>query len=485
VPQDLRHLAIELDCRFQHQHLLRTGHERTTPDRTATWKGSSGQPPEKLEVSDAAKCATDRNREATDRLGVRAVAKARGWPDETCARRTEAVLCDRMAKRKQPPEPVSKTPAVPNGPAKTRTLPEGLQGAYFDGPDVATMLQIYNTDLAFELPRGQRTFTLGSDAKNDIYLRDEFVSRTHCLIERRGAGLRVHDQHTHNGTFFDGRKLDVFDPRPGDTFVVGRVRVLVLNDEMRAGLGVLGDILGSPDEATLRPSDVRSPSACDVVVAAKEGANILIAGEPGCDQERLAETIHGMSLRRGRELVRLDAEPADRAAQRAVIDRASRSTLVVTIHPKAPVMDSTFVSLLFDPTYHIRVIVLAPSVVKTRDVLGDAAISTMRQVSLVPLSQRPGSVPRLLDRELEHRGTTLRFSDITARNQAALVAHDWHSQNAPKNLAALRIAADRFPAIAVAPSLSQAAEQLGVSKSSLHGWFSDQLGLSWPLVTRG
>ncbi len=397
-----------------------------------------------------------------------------------------------MAKRKRP-DPLPKEPAEPptpppgatNGPPKTRTLPEGLQGAFFDGPDVATMLQLYDTDVTFELPRTQRTFTLGSDPKNDIAVRDEFVSGTHCLIERRGPGLRVTDQHTHNGTLFDGRKIDVFDPRPGDTFKVGRIRMLVLNDEMRAGISVLGDILGSPDEATLRPSDVRSPSVSDVVVAAKEGANILIVGEPGCDQEILAATIHGMSLRRRRDLVQMDGEPADRAAQRAVLDGASRSTLVVTIDPKAPVMDSTFVSMLFDPTYHIRMIVVAPSVAKTREVLGEAAISTMRQVPLMPLAQRPGSIPRLLDRMLGERATPLRFSDITAANQAALLAHDWHVQNAPKNMAALRVAADRFPTIAVAPSLRQAAEQLGVSRSGLQAWFSDQIGLSWPLVTLG
>lgn len=382
-----------------------------------------------------------------------------------------------MSKQKRTSAPPEKdAPGTASGHVKTRTLPEQLQGAFFDGPDIATMLQLYNTDVAFELPRSQRIFTLGSDARSDIAIRDEFVSATHCLVERRGPGLRVTDQQSYNGTFFDGRKLAVFDPRPGDTFVVGRIRLLVLNDEMRAGLAVLGDILGAPD-------DVRSTSACDVVVAAHEGTNILIVGEPGCDQERVAEAIHGMSLRRGRTLVEIAGEPADRATQRAVLDRASRSTLVLTLDGKTPVMDATFVSMLFDPTYHIRVIVLAPSMAKTRDVLGDDATNTMRLLPVMPLDQRPGSIPRLLDRMLEDRGAPLRFSDFTTPNQQALIAHSWHVQNAPKNLAALRVGAERFPVIAAAPSLRQAAEQLGVSRSSLQGWFSDQLGLSWPLVT--
>jgi len=394
-----------------------------------------------------------------------------------------------MPKPKRASSPPDKVPAtVPElrpGPAKTRTLPEGLQGAFFDGPDVATMLQIYDTDVAFELARTKRTFTLGSDPKHDIVIRDEFVSGTHCLIERRGPGLRVTDQQSYNGTFFDGRKLAVFDPRPGDTFRVGPIRLLVLNDEMRAGMSILSDILAAPEEATLRPSDVRSPSVCDVVVAAKEGGNIVIVSEPGCDQERLAEAIHGMSLRRARPIAHLDHEPSERAAQRAVIDRASRSTLVLTLQPKARVMDAAFVSMLFDPSYHIRMIVLAPSVAHARAVLGEAAMATMRQLPLMPLGQRPGVVPRLLDRMLEERGSRLRFSDLSASNQAALLANDWQSQGAPSNLAALRVAADRLPAIAAAPSMRQAAEQLGVSRSSLQGWFGDQLCLSWPLVANG
>jgi hypothetical protein len=182
--------------------------------------------------------------------------------------------------------------------------------------------------------------------------------------------------------------------------------------------------------------------------------------------------------------VQIDSEPAERAEQRVVIDRASRSTLVVSINAKTPVMDATFVSMLFDPTYHIRVIVIAPSVQKTRDVLGEAYVSTMRQVSLTPLAQRPGAVPRLLDRMLAERDATLRFSDLTPANQSALTTHDWHSPNAPKNIAALRVVADRFPIIASSPSINQAAEKLGVSRSTLQNWFVDQLGMSWPLITR-
>jgi AraC-like DNA-binding protein len=183
-------------------------------------------------------------------------------------------------------------------------------------------------------------------------------------------------------------------------------------------------------------------------------------------------------------LVCLAAEPPGRAEQRAVIDQSSRATLVLSITARTPVMDATFVSMLFDPTYHIRIIVIAPSVAKARDVLGDAPVSTMRQVALTSLAQRAGAVPRLLDRMLYERNAPLRFSDMTAANQSALLAQGWQSANAPKNMAALRLVADRFSVIAESSSINQAAQRLGVSQSTLQNWFADQLGLSWPLVAR-
>lgn len=362
--------------------------------------------------------------------------------------------------------------------AKTKTLPEAIRGAVYDGPDAPTALQVYDTDLTLELPRDKRSFTLGSSPDDsDVSIRDEYISKVHCLVERRGPGLRIHDQQSYNGTFFDNTKVEVFDARPGDTFVLGRVRMLVMNAEMQAALPVLTDILGAPDERSLRPSSMGGSTPCDLILAAKGGAHILILGDHDCDQERLAATIHGISLRRNRELVFLDREPQARADQRGVIDRASRSTLVLMIEDETPVMDATFVSMLFDPRYHVRVIAIAPSAAKLRNVIGEANVSTMRQVTLLSLAQRPGSVPRLLDRLLGERATKLRVSDMTPSNQAALMAYGW-----PKNLTTLRTAADRLAGIARSPSLNAAAQVLGMSTSSLQNWYVDQLGLSWPLV---
>jgi hypothetical protein len=357
-------------------------------------------------------------------------------------------------------------------PPRTRTLPEQQRGPWFDGPDVVTMLRVFGTDLGFELPRDLKTFSIGSSPDRDIAITTEFVSALHCIVERRGCGLRVHDQGSHNGTFFGGRRETMFDLRPGDTFTVASVRFLAMNDEMRASYPVLADIVGEEHERS--PYDDVS-CACELIVAATYGGNLLVTGEPGCDQDRLARTIHEISLRRGRDIVEIDQIPEDRAQQRAIIDRAARSTLVLSIGAKCPVIDPAFGSMICSPSFHIRIIALAPTISKANDVLGNATVRRMQHVPLQPLARRRGSIHSLLDGMFAERGATLRVSDLSAENQAALRGYAW-----PDNLIGLRLAVERLNTIERERSLRKASDALGVSTSTLHYWFN-QLGLTLPL----
>ena len=380
------------------------------------------------------------------------------------------MVSGRMAKRPASP------PATPDAePMKTRTLPETQRGIWFDDPDVVTMLRVYGSDTEFDLPRTGKTFTLGSSPERDIAIPGGYLSSLHCVIERRGHGLRVHDQGSHNGTFFDGRRESVFDLRPGATFTAASIRFLALNDEMRAAYPTLADLLGGEDEHAFHSAAAGSPS--DLIIAATGGTNLLITGEAGSDHDRLARTIHEISLLRTRPIVELDldAVPTDRAQQRALLDRASRSTLVLTIGMKTPVLDATFASMMFSSAFHVRVIAIAPLVSKANDVLGEVNVRAMLNVALRPLVQRPGAILRLLDRMFAARETPLRVSELTAANRTALQGHGW-----PGNVAELRLAADRLVAIAREGSLLKASKALGVSNSTLHYWFT-QAGLSLPL----
>lgn len=356
---------------------------------------------------------------------------------------------------------------------KTQTLPDAQRGPWLEQPDVVTMLQVFGSATEFALPVDRRRFTLGSAPDCDVPVRDPSISKLHCIIERRGHVLRVTDQASYNGTFFDGRRETTFDLRPGNTFTVSSVRFLALNREMHAAYPTLADILGAEDE-----EDPRETSPGELILIATTGSHVLITGERGCDQDQLARMLHSVSLRRGREIVELEAVPTDRAQQRAIIDRASRSTLVVTIDEQRAVMDGAFSASLFSPSYQIRVIAIAPTMSKATAVLGAANMQTIRVVAVRPLSQRAGAIPRLLDRLLTARSSPLRVSDLTRANQAALQAYSW-----PENLIDLRVAADRLAMIASTPSIRKAAEKLELHPSSLHYWL-DHLSLSAPIVGR-
>lgn len=384
-----------------------------------------------------------------------------------------------MKRNSSPSKESAKKPSGPAGgeaaPMKTKTLPDALHGGWLDGPDIVTALGVDGNEVTYDLPREQRTFTIGSSSDRDIALPEKFLSALHCVLERRGTGLRVHDQGSYNGTFYGGRRETAFDLRPGETFNAASVRFLALNDEMRAALPVFSDLLGAEERDRGQSRPVETTSS-DLIIAATSGIHMLITGDAGCGHALLARTLHGISLVRGRPIVELDTIPDDRREQRAIIDRASRSTLVLTIGSKTPVMDSAFVSMMFSSSFHIRVMVIAPTVSKAEDVLGTPNVRTMRLVYLRPLALRASAVPRLLDRMLAQRASVLRVSDMSVSNQNALQAYGW-----PGNLAELELAADRLIAIARDGSLLKASKSLGMSTSSLHYWFG-QVGMSLPVV---
>jgi hypothetical protein len=360
--------------------------------------------------------------------------------------------------------------------SRTRTLPDERRGMWFDEPDPVTMLKVDGSAVSFELARDRRRFTLGSDADCDLSLPGEYLSRLHCVIERRGTKLRVYDQDSKNGTYFKGLRESSFDVRPGDTFTAAPVRFLAMSDAMRAAYPTLVEIVGAEEEHALHVTETSWPSASAVLVYAMGTRNLLITGEPGCDQRRLAWTIHGASLLHGRPIVAIDRIPDERAAQRELLERAARTTLVLTIDKSTPVVDAAFASMVFSSELHIRTVTIAPSIEKARAVLGEQPVGQMQRIALRPLADRRDMLPRLLDRTLEQRKSPLRFGDLVPANQRALLEHDW-----PGNLDDLRFAADRLAVIVREGSFRKAAEALGLHRKSLHDW-ADSIGLSAPLV---
>ncbi|MBX3157291.1 MAG: FHA domain-containing protein [Deltaproteobacteria bacterium] len=367
---------------------------------------------------------------------------------------------------------------APAKPGKTKTQPDS-ERYFFEGPDPVTWIHIRGTVHHFELPRQLVTITLGSAESCDIVVPSQYVSRHHLTIERRHGGIRIHD-HSKNGTYIDARRIgDDRDIRAGQGFSAGAASFIALNDEMARQYALLSDLIDWETSTELESQSSRFATPCDAIEIASGVDHLMIAGDVGCGQAQLAEAIHAMSPLRGRPLVRVDSIPVDRGAQKELLARAARATMVLAIGDEMPVMDDAFRSSLFALSYRIRLIVLAwPR--RARAVLGEDR-SNMQRLDLRPIAYREHvQIERLLDRQLEARGCALRLAHMTETNRSALLRYSW-----PRNFDDLKLAADRLAAIARAGSLRKAAAALDEHASKVQHWFTNQLGLELPLNAAG
>lgn len=361
--------------------------------------------------------------------------------------------------------------AGPTTPVRTRPLDEAQRDAWFEGPDVVTSLRIHDGDREYALPL-MATFTLGASRSCDVPVRGRDLSALHCAFVRTGTRLRVYDQHSTNGLYAGGRRVEAIDLYPGDTFTAAPVTFLAMNEEMRAQRPVIADLVGIG--VTPTPDRI-------LIDAVKQSSHLLLTGEAGCDLDRLARAIHAVSLRRSRRLVELAAMPEDREAQRDVLRRAARSTLLIRLDLiKAP-LDPAFASMAFSPDHHIRVIAIAPTRGAARRWLAIEDAAPLTELEIRPLAMRSGELPDLLDHLLAERLAGFRFADLAPANRDALCRHGWRG-----NFIALRLAADRLAAIARVPgweamSWPERSAAVGIPKTTIFEWFNG-LGLTSPLL---
>jgi hypothetical protein len=297
------------------------------------------------------------------------------------------------------------------------------------------------------------------------------LSALHCAFERREKQLRVHDQHSTNGMYFGGRRVELIDLYPGDTFTTAPVTFIAMNEEMRAQWPIIAGPVGSSFTPT--PDRV-------LVDAVKSSNHMLLTGETGGDLERLARAIHAVSLRRSRPVVEITELPGDRGKQREILKRAARSSLLIRLDAFTTPLDPTFSSMALSSDFHIRVIVIAPTTTIARRLLATDEMEQLQHIWVRPLAMRPGDIPELLDHLLAERQARFRFPDLSPGNREALCSHEWRD-----NFTGLRLAADRLVAISrlqgwEAMSWQERSNALGMAKTTIYNWFCG-LGLTSPL----
>lgn len=363
-------------------------------------------------------------------------------------------------------------------PPKTRTLFEHMRGPWTQTPETVTALAVEGEDRIYDLPRTQSVITVGSQSDQDVVLVSPYVSRRHCQIQRRGLRSFVVDVGSRNGIVVRDRIEKEFEVKPGERFKLGgALPVVALNDTMRAQLPLVGQLVCRESERSENGSQDR-PGPLDVLAIALDVAPVLITGEAGCNHDRIARALHAMSPRRVFDIVTLTAVAEDRKGQRAIIDAAARSSLILSITDDMEPLDPTFAAMLFDRSYKVRVITLAPSRERAVEILGETLVKRATEIYLRSIAFRPSVLLWLLDDALRSRGSNLCSADLTAPNRHALESYDWRG-----NFTELHRVADWLVLLDKA-SVRDVAQQLGIPPSTFHDRLKE-IGLSVPLTRHG
>jgi FHA domain/Sigma-54 interaction domain len=287
------------------------------------------------------------------------------------------------------------------------------------------------------------------------------LSGIHVLLERRANSIRIYDKGSTNGTYVGNTKIETsWDVRIGDKFSPRPLTLFLMDSVMHAHRGMLAEILGTGS----RPS----PDMLLTEVV-RQACHVIITGEEGCGQERLAKAIHDMSPRRAHAMLPIADIPADRAAQSALVRQASKpkTTVVLQVGPRRdnPPLEPTFISSLYSPSYGVRVIVLADTEEDAEHALPKQHFRQSYHVGLRPVAYRSGEIDQLLDRMFAARDAEhLRTADLLVENQEALRMYSW-----PKNLAQLHTVADAIVAHEAHGGLRAAGRALGLAPATMHG----------------
>jgi diguanylate cyclase (GGDEF)-like protein len=98
--------------------------------------------------------------------------------------------------------------------------PDGPGGA---APGEACIIVIYGPELGKRLPLGKASFGIGRSTKNDLFLDQESISRSHARITFDGERHWMHDLNSTNGTYVNDKLLvQETELSDGDQLRIGR-----------------------------------------------------------------------------------------------------------------------------------------------------------------------------------------------------------------------------------------------------------------------
>jgi adenylate cyclase len=132
---------------------------------------------------------------------------------------------------------------------------------------------------------GGRPFTVGRMASCDLPIQDPTVSRRHAELELTGAGVRVRDVGSTNGTYLDGVRIIDALATPGSRVAFGKVDFEVQVQEPTSEEEFAGE--GALDATILRqvPVSGRADIAAQLAERPRGASLLKVAGESPEDRQ--------------------------------------------------------------------------------------------------------------------------------------------------------------------------------------------------------
>jgi len=304
-------------------------------------------------------------------------------------------------------------------------------------------------------------FTFGREELCDLHVDNEFAARLQARLERERTyarqSLRVTDISSgRNDLVFEKVACKEFCMGAGDGFDINKVHYFAMTEQMQEARSELAEVLGMGQYKVID----------DFIISAVKDPlhHVLLLGEPGCDQTRLAQMIHFISHRRQRPFLALPKEPQlDSALRQALLNAASGTVLVPLFQRGA--LEKDLVDEVLTPQLDLRLVICASTPGKIPASFPPEALQKAHVVRLPPLRERTTELPPLLDTMFVARRSALRFAHLRPELRQGLMEYDW-----PANLHELRKNADRFVLLAPFESRQQAIEHSGLSDGSLRRW---------------
>ena len=349
---------------------------------------------------------------------------------------------------------------------KTLTVPQGAAGG---AAPLATITWLHERggERCWPLAPAHPTFAVGSGPGCAVQIESTYVSQLPCLIERRaGTRLRVRDNGSKNGTWFQDRREPEIELRAGDSFQIGMTLLLAATDAMHEARDPLRYYLGYEKARTTD----------DLLQWAVQAEHVVLIGEPGSGQEAAARLAHAVSARRSQPFVVLSDIP-DGPAAMALAARHAHSTIFLPLGTLPPLREA-FVEALVAGGLDTRLYAACASDDQLKLKVSTTVQRALRPVNIPPPRTRGGELRRMIDHAFAQRQLGFHAHDLGDRNLDALEAGGWL-----ENVDELELVVERAGAILGAPSQRKAAERLGISHTTLSRWLG-QRGLAFPVGPR-